>query len=39
MNSYLENNTCVSCKKIGEVIYHQYANIYSCQNCGKWWVP
>lgn len=39
MNSYNENNTCINknCKKTGEVIYHQYQNIFSCQWCGKWW--
>ena len=39
MNSYNENNTCinVNCKKTGEVIYHQYQNMFKCQWCGKWW--
>ena len=37
MNTYSEDNTCINCKKTGEVIYHQYSNAYSCQYCGKWW--
>lgn len=31
----LEPLQCPSCKHIGEVIYNQYANFFSCQWCGK----
>ena len=37
MDSYSEYNACKYCKKVGEVVYHQYVYAYSCQFCGKWW--
>jgi hypothetical protein len=36
LNSYSDRNQCRKCGKVGEVIYHQYLDAYSCQLCGGW---
>ena len=33
LNTYAEDNKCPSCHK-KEVIYHQYMDYFTCQNCG-----
>ena len=33
LNTYAEDNKCPSCSK-KEVIYQQYMDYFTCQNCG-----
>jgi Zn ribbon nucleic-acid-binding protein len=35
--SYATDTPCPNCKKIDEVVYHQYIDYFTCQLCGHDW--
>ena len=35
LNTYAEDNECPYCGDKKEVVYHQYTDSFTCQNCGE----